>query len=223
MRILIVEDEVRLASTLEDLLESEHYMVDVCHDGVTGLDDALSGIYDGMILDVMLPGMDGFQVVTRLRQEGSSLPVLMLTAKTDLDDRVTGLDKGADYYLTKPFEQEELLACLRALLRRQGEVVSEELEYGGLSLNLQTCMLRQGSRSTRLSSREFEIMRLLLTNRENIIPKETLLVKVWGFESSAEDNVVEVYISFLRKKLQHIKSPVQIEAVRRMGYHLKES
>ena len=131
MRILIVEDEIRLASTLADLLTSEHYIADVCHDGISGLDDALSGIYDGMILDVMLPGMDGFEVIRRLRQEGSSLPVLMLTAKTDLDDRVTGLDQGADYYLTKPFEQEELLACLRALLRRQGEVVSEELEFGG--------------------------------------------------------------------------------------------
>ena len=221
MRILVVEDEVRLASTLEDILTAENYLVDLSYDGISGLDNALSGIYDGMILDVMLPGMDGFQVVRRMRREGCSLPVLMLTAKTDVGDRVNGLDQGADYYLTKPFEQEELLACLRALLRRQGEVVQEELEYGGVILNLQTCVLRYGSHSTRLSSREFEIMRLLLTNKESIIPKGTILLKVWGYESSAEDNVVEVYISFLRKKLHHIKAPVQIEAVRRMGYHLQ--
>lgn len=221
MRILVVEDEKRLASTLSDILSEENYLVDLAYDGVSGLDNAVSGIYDAAILDVMLPGMDGFSIVRRLRQEGIALPVLLLTARSETSDRVTGLDCGADYYLTKPFAREELLACLRAVLRRQGEVVPENLAYGDLTLNLLTGTLVCGVRQTSLSAREFELMRLLLVNRENLLPKETLLVKIWGYNAEVEGNVVEVYMSFLRKKLQHIKSMVRIEAVRRMGYHLR--
>ena len=222
MHILVVEDEKRLASTLADMLEQEHYLVDLAYDGESGLDNAMSGIYDAAILDVMLPKMDGFTIVRQLRQQGIALPVLLLTARTDTADRVNGLDCGADYYLTKPFAQEELLACLRALLRRQGEVVSEELHYGDLTLNLLTCTLSCGEKQVTLSAREFELMRLLLANRENLLSKETLLVKVWGYETEIEGNVVEVYLSFLRKKLKHIKSSVRIEAIRRMGYHLRQ-
>lgn len=222
MRILIVEDEVRLASTLKDILEGEHYLVDVVYDGEAGLDCAQSGIYDGALLDVMLPKLDGFSVARRLRSEGNPLPILMLTARTETHDRVQGLDCGADYYLTKPFQKEELLACLRALLRRQGELVREELQFGDLTLDLLAGSLRRGEKSVQLSAREFELMRLLMANREVIVPKETLLLKVWGYDSEAESNVVEVYISFLRRKLKHMGTSVQIEAVRRMGYHLQE-
>ena len=222
MRILIVEDEARLASTLADILAEAHYLTDVCHDGVSGLDNALSGIYDGVILDVMMPKMDGFEAVRRMREEGCHTPVLMLTAKTELGDRVTGLDCGADYYLTKPFEREELLACLRALLRRTGEVRPDSPAFGDLELDLSAGILRCGGKSTRLSAKEFALMSQLLTNGANIVPKESLLLKVWGYESEAESNTVEVYISFLRKKLQYLRSTVQIEAVRRMGYHLKD-
>lgn len=222
MRILVVEDEKRLADTLCELLSYHKYTVDAAYDGEAGLDSALTGIYDAIILDVMMPKKDGFQVVKELREAGMNTPVLMLTAKSETADKVEGLDKGADYYLTKPFETEELLACLRALLRRQDEVVTEELSFGGLTLNLSSFQLSYGGKSLRLSSREFEIMRLLLANAGNVVPKETLLLKVWGYDSDAEDNHVEVYVSFLRKKLFHICCPVTIESARRLGYYLKE-
>ncbi len=220
MRILVVEDEKRLADTLADILTENKYLVDVAYNGEDGLDNVLSGIYDVIVLDVMIPKMNGYDVLRKMRNEGNSTPVLMLTAKSETTDKITGLDCGADYYLTKPFEIEELLACLRALLRRQGEIVTEELSFEDISLNLATCLLTCDKRSVRLSSREFEMMRLLISNKENIIPKETLLLKIWGYDSEADDNHVEVYISFLRKKLAHIKSAVIIEAVRRVGYHL---
>ena len=221
MRILVVEDEKRLADTLCELLAYHRYTADAAYDGETGLDNALSGIYDAVILDVMMPKKNGYQVVQELRKAGVSTPVLMLTAKSETSDKVEGLDHGADYYLTKPFETEELLACLRALLRRQEEIVPEELTFEGLSLNLSSCVLSYEGHSVRLSSKEFEMMRLLLSGSGNVIPKETLLLKVWGFDSQAEDNHVEVYISFLRKKLFHIHCPVTIESARRLGYFLK--
>lgn len=221
MRILVVEDEKRLADTLCELLAYHRYTADAAYDGETGLDNALSGIYDAVILDVMMPKKNGYQVVQELRKAGVSTPVLMLTAKSETSDKVEGLDHGADYYLTKPFETEELLACLRALLRRQEEIVPEELTFEGLSLNLSSCVLSYESHSVRLSSKEFEMMRLLLSGSGNVIPKETLLLKVWGYDSQAEDNHVEVYISFLRKKLFHIHCPVTIESARRLGYFLK--
>ena len=221
MRLLVVEDEHRLADTLADILQSQKYLVDVCYDGESGLDNAMSGIYDAIVMDVMMPKMNGFEVVRSMRRQGNATPVLLLTARTETMDKVTGLDCGADYYLTKPFEIDELMACLRALLRRQGEVVSEELRFGSVVLNLNTCTIQCEQRSTRLSAKEFELMRILMTNKEKIVPKETLLLKVWGYESDAEDNLVEVYISFLRKKLEFIKADIRIDVVRRVGYHLE--
>lgn len=221
MRILIVEDEQRLARTIGDLLEAHHYTVDLCFDGESGLDNALSAIYDAMILDVMLPKMDGFTVARRLRQAGSNLPILMLTARSEVEDRVSGLDSGADYYLTKPFATEELLACLRALTRKQGNALDNAMTFGDLRLELSSCILHCGERSVRLSRKEFSIMALLMANGDQIVGKDTLILKVWGFESDAEDNNVEVYISFLRKKLSHLKSNVAIRTLRMLGYHLE--
>ena len=222
MRILIVEDEPRLARTIADLLREHRYEADIAADGPAGLDGLLTGIYDAAILDVMLPGMDGFEVVRRLRQQGARTPVLMLTARTGVDDRVLGLDSGADYYLTKPFSNEELLACLRALTRRQGERAENVLTCGDLRLELASCMLVCQSRSVRLSRKEFEILGLLMGQPGRVVSKEQLLLKVWGYESDAEDNNVEVYISFLRKKLSHLGSKVHIRTLRMLGYRLEQ-
>jgi len=222
MRILIIEDEARLASTLQDLLELNGYTADICHDGESGLDNALTGIYDIILLDVMLPKLDGFSVLQRLRTSGASTPVLMLTARSDVSDRVQGLDCGADYYLTKPFEPRELLACIRALTRRQPDLRNPDLlEYGDLKLDKNAFSLLCGERSVRLSRKEFDLMELLVLNRDLILNKETILLKLWGYESDAEDNNVEVYISFLRKKLSHIHSQVRIKTIRLVGYCLE--
>lgn len=222
MRILVVEDEKRLAGTLADLLHRQGYTVDVSNDGVSGLDNALSGIYDLVVLDVMLPGMDGFELLRRLRGEGKTTPVLMLTARSGVADRVQGLDCGADYYLTKPFEPKELLACIRALTRRQPELrQTDALKYGDLRLEKTSFTLSCGERSVRLSRKEFDMMEMLMLNQKLVITKEKLLLKVWGYESDAEDNNVEVYISFLRKKLDHLHSQVKIRTIRMVGYCLE--
>ena len=222
MRVLIVEDEVRLADTLRDLLELNGYTADVCHDGETGLDNALSGIYDVVLLDVMLPKRDGFSVLRQLRSEKSAVPVLMLTARSETEDKVTGLDSGADYYLTKPFHPRELLACVRALTRRQPELREPEgLTCGDLRLEQEAFTLRCGDRSVRLSRKEYDMMELLMRNQRLVVSKESLLVKVWGYDSEAEDNNVEVYISFLRKKLQYLRSAVKIRTSRMAGYCLE--
>ena len=224
MRILIIEDEVRLASTLQDLLDMNGYTADVCHDGESGLDNALSGIYDVVLLDVMLPKMDGFTVLRNLRSAGNAVPVLMLTARSELSDRVEGLDCGADYYLTKPFEPKELLACIRALTRRQPELRSSDaVEFGDLKLDKSAFTLSCGDRQLRLSRKEFDMMELLMRNRDMVLTKETLLLKIWGYESDAEDNNVEVYVSFLRKKLDHLHSRVKIKTIRMVGYCLEVS
>ena len=223
MRLLIVEDEVRLADTLRQLLYRQGYTADVCHDGVSGLDNALTGIYDLVVLDVMLPGMNGFQVAQKLRSANVSAPVLMLTAKSSLDDRVHGLDCGADYYLTKPFEPEELLACVRSLLRRGGgdARTDDAITFGDLRLEPGTFQLSCGERSLRLSRREYDLLELLLRSQGRVVPKEQLLLKVWGYDSDAEDNNVEVYISFLRRKLTHLHSAVTIRTRRMVGYFLE--
>ena len=222
MRVLVVEDEVRLAATLQDLLELNGYTVDVCHDGEAGLVNGLTSIYDVIVLDVMLPKLDGFTVLRRLRAEGCTTPVLMLTALSELSDRVRGLDYGADYYLTKPFEPKELLACIRALTRRQPELrKTDTLEYGDLRLEKTSFTLFCGDRSVRLSRKEYDMMEILMLNREMVITKENLLLKVWGYESDAEENNVEVYISFLRKKLDHLRSTVKIRTIRMVGYCLE--
>lgn len=224
MRILIVEDEVRLASTLQDLLELNGYSADTCHDGEAGLDNALSGIYDVVILDVMLPKMDGFSVLRSLRAAGNTTPVLLLTARSEVSDKVEGLDCGADYYLTKPFAPGELLACIRALTRRQPELQpANTLSYGDVTLDKNSFSLNCGDRSVRLSRKEFDIMELLMRNREVVLTKETLLLKIWGYESDAEDNNVEVYISFLRKKLAHLHAHIRIKTIRMVGYCLEQA
>ena len=223
MRLLIVEDEVRLADTLRQLLNRQGYTADVYYDGVSGLDNATTGIYDLMVLDVMLPGMNGFQVVKKLREAGVTTPVLMLTAKSDVGDRIHGLDCGADYYLTKPFEPEELLACVRSLLRRGGgdARTDDAITFGDLRLEPGTFQLSCGERSLRLSRREYDMLELLLRSQGRVVPKEQLLLKVWGYDSDAEDNNVEVYISFLRRKLTHLHSAVTIRTRRMVGYFLE--
>ena len=224
MRLLIVEDEVRLADTLRQLLNRQGYTADVYYDGVSGLDNATTGIYDLMVLDVMLPGMNGFQVVKKLREAGVTTPVLMLTAKSDVSDRIHGLDCGADYYLTKPFEPEELLACVRTLLRRSGGQLQESdtLTWGDLSLERTTFTLSCAEREVRLSRREYDLIELLMRNGNQVVTKEQMLVKVWGYDSQAEDNNVEVYISFLRRKLNHLHSTVKIKTLRMLGYCLTQ-
>lgn len=222
MRVLVVEDEVRLAATLQDLLEMGGYTADVCHDGEAGLDNALTDIYDIIILDVMLPKLNGFDVLRRLRGEGNVTPVLMLTARSEVSDKVEGLDRGADYYLTKPFEPKELLACIRALARRQPELrEAGVLSFADLRLEQSAFNLSCAERSVRLSRKEYDMMELLMRNQKMVVPKETLLLKVWGYESDAEDNNVEVYISFLRKKLEHLRSQVKIKTIRMVGYCLE--
>lgn len=220
MKILIIEDEKLLADSLKMLLERKGFEVECAYDGITGADYAELGIYDLLILDVMMPGMNGYEVARTVRQKRCSTPILMLTAKSELEDRINGLNAGADYYLTKPFDTRELLACINALLRRQGGQV-DEMTYGNTSLNLSTCVLSCNDKCIRLSDREFDMMRFLLQSKENNIAKEVLLVRIWGFESNATENHVEVYIGFLRKKLQSIGSNIRIEAIRRQGYHLE--
>lgn len=223
MRVLVVEDEVRLAATLQDLLELNGYTVDVCHDGEAGLDNALTSIYDVILLDVMLPKRNGYEIVHALRKGGDKTPVLMLTARTEVEDRINGLDSGADYYLTKPFDSNELLACIRAITRRNTDAVDNALAFGDLRLELDTCQLSCGERSVRLSKKEFSMMEKLMANSGKVVTKEQLLLSVWGYESEAEDNNVEVYISFLRKKLKHLKSRVAIKTLRMVGYVLQEA
>ena len=220
MKILLIEDEKILADSLKAMLVGRGYDVDAVYDGENGLEFARLGVYDLVILDVMMPGLSGYQVARQLRSEHCAVPILMLTAKSDLLDRVEGLNSGADYYLTKPFDSRELIACIHALLRRQGKQV-DQLSYGNTELDLATGILRCGEQSVRLSAREFDVMRFLLKSGGRNISKETLLQRVWGYDSNAVENHVEVYVGFLRKKLQSIGSNLRIEAVRRLGYHLE--
>ena len=220
MKILIVEDEVLLANSLKTLLEKKGFTVEVAYDGETGKDYAETGVYDLLILDVMMPKLNGYDLARQVRAERCATPILMLTAKGELEDRIEGLNAGADYYLTKPFDTRELLACINALLRRQGDQV-DELRFGNTALDLASGMLVCGAERVRLSAKEFDIMRFLLQSKGNNLSKEVLLARVWGFGSNAVENHVEVYVGFLRKKLASIGSNVRIEAVRRLGYHLE--
>lgn len=221
MRILIVEDEVRLAEALGQIMTEQKYIVDMVHDGESGLDYAISGLYDVIILDVMIPKISGFEVVKALRTQKNTTPVLLLTAKDEITDKVVGLDCGADDYMTKPFAPEELLARVRALSRRQGEVILEEIEFADLNLNLSNNSLYRGAKSVHLGFKEFEVLKILMSNPKQIIPKEEIIIKVWGMASSAEDNNVEAYISFLRKKFFFLGSHVNIGTVRKVGYRLE--
>ena len=220
MKILLIEDEKLLSDSLKALLTAKGFDVEAVYDGETGAEYALLGIYDLLILDVMMPGMDGYQVARQVRSRRCSVPILMLTARSGVTDRIEGLNAGADYYLTKPFDSRELLACINALLRRQGEQV-DQLVFGNTELDLSTSILHCKEKSIRLSAKEFDIMRFLLQSGSRNLSKEVLLSRVWGFESNAVDNHVEVYMGFLRKKLRSIGSNIRIEAVRRLGYHLE--
>ena len=220
MKILVIEDEQLLAQSIKAVLEQKGFEVETVYDGETGAEYARLGIYDLLILDVMLPGLDGFQVAQALRAGRCATPILMLTAKSGIEDRITGLNAGADYYLTKPFDTRELLACVGALLRRQGAQV-DELRFGNTGLDLDSGLLFCGEKSLRLSAREFDVMRLLMQSGERILSKEIILARVWGYESNAVENHVEVYVGFLRKKLRAIGSNVRINAIRRLGYHLE--
>lgn len=220
MKILIVEDEKLLADSLKELLEHKGFQVEAVYDGEAGREYALLGIYDLLILDVMMPKLSGFEVAAQVRAQRCSTPILMLTARSSLEDRIQGLNAGADYYLTKPFDTRELLACINALLRRQGNQV-DELTYGNTALDLSSGTLICGNQSVRLSSREFDVMRFLLQSGQRNLSKEVILARVWGYDSEAVENHVEVYIGFLRKKLAAIGSNVKIVSIRRMGYHLE--
>ena len=220
MKILIVEDEVLLADSLKKALEKKGFTVETAYDGETGKEYAELGVYDLLILDVMMPKLNGYDLARQVRKDRCATPILMLTAKSGLEDRIEGLNAGADYYLTKPFDMRELMACINALLRRQGNQV-DELTFGNTALDLSSGTLVCGENSVRLSAKEFDVMRFLLQSGRNNLSKEVLLAKVWGFESNAVENHVEVYVGFLRKKLAAIGSNVKIEAVRKLGYHLE--
>ncbi|MBQ4578571.1 MAG: response regulator transcription factor [Clostridia bacterium] len=220
MKILIIEDEKLLAESMKTLLETKGFQVEAVYDGETGAEYAELGVYDLLILDVMMPGMNGYDVARKVRAGRCATPILMLTARSGLEDRIQGLNAGADYYLTKPFDTRELLACINALLRRQGNQV-DELAFGNTILDLASGRLVCGEKNVRLSAREFDVMRLLLQSQDRNLSKEVILARVWGYDSNAVENHVEVYVGFLRKKLRSIGSNIRIEAVRRLGYHLE--
>lgn len=223
MRILIVEDEISLAEAVTAILKKEQYFVDAVYDGRDGLDYALSGIYDLILLDIMLPKMNGLDVLREIRNNNISTPVMLLTARSEINDKIKGLDCGADDYLTKPFNKGELLARIRALTRRKGEIPSNELMFGDLTLNQSTYELICGNLNVKLGAKEFKIMQMLMFAPKSIISKDEFIEKIWGYDSEAEYNSIEVYISFLRKKLGAIKSTVQIKASRGIGYYIEEN
>ena len=223
MRVLLVEDEKSLSGAVCRLLGREHIVADAVYTGPEGLDYALSGGYDAIILDVMLPGMDGFTILERIRAGGVKTPVMMLTARGDLQDRVRGLQGGADYYLPKPFQMEELVACLRAITRRGDGAPVMALRYGGVSLSEKDAKLtcEATGQSVKLGAKEYQLMELFLRNPGQILPRETLIERVWGYESDAEYNNLEVYVSFLRKKLGFIGAKAKLKATRGLGYSLE--
>ena len=220
MRILVIEDEKLLADSIKALLESKGFEVEAVYDGELGEQYAQLGIYDLLILDVMMPKMDGYQVARQVRASRCSTPILMLTAKSAVEDRIEGLNAGADYYLTKPFDSRELMACINALLRRQGNQV-DELSFGNTALDLSSSLLVCGEKNVRLSAKEFNVMRMLLQSGGHNLSKEQIIARVWGYDSNAVENHVEVYVGFLRKKLASICSNIKIVSVRRLGYHLE--
>ncbi len=221
MQVLVVEDEINLATAIVNVCKAQKYQAEAVYNGADGLEYGKTGQYDVIILDVMLPQKNGFQVAAELRKAGVSTPILMLTALDDVSDKVRGLDCGADDYLTKPFETDELLARVRALTRRQGPVQLNELCYGDLVLSLNSYALSRGERQIRLSHKEFEVLKMLMSDPERITGTEDLIVKIWGMDSDAVNNNVEAYISFLRKKLFYLGSSVQIVSQRRLGYRLE--
>ena len=221
MNVLVVEDERNLADAIVKILEDEGYNAEATYDGKAGLTCAKSGLYDAIVLDVMLPGMSGYDVVNKIRHAGVSTPVLMLTARTSTEDKVRGLDSGADDYMTKPFEAPELLARLRALTRRRGDVLIDEIKFADIRLDLNTHDLSCAEKSVHLSGKEFEVLSILLGSSSRVVSKQDLLTRVWGTDGEASENSVEAYVSFIRKKLSHIGSKVQVTTLRMLGYRLE--
>jgi len=221
MNILLVEDEKSLSNAIKKILEGRGYFVDAVYDGLSAIDYAKGMEYGLIILDVMLPKLDGFEVVRILRKDGVNVPILMLTARTTVRDKVTGLNYGADDYMTKPFDTEELLARVGALTRRTGEVIVDDIKFEDLVLNVKSAELSCGQESVQLSRREFDVMKTFMYNPKMTVTKDSLIINVWGIESDATDNNVEVYISFLRKKLKFLGSRVSIKNIQKIGYKLE--
>ncbi|MBQ1404632.1 MAG: response regulator transcription factor [Oscillospiraceae bacterium] len=222
MKLLYAEDEKSLSEAVVDVLEYNKFSVDAVYDGMDALDYARSGHYDGIILDVMMPKLSGLEVLERLRAAGSKTPILLLTAKSEIEDRIAGLDLGADDYLPKPFAMGELLARIRAMLRRRAEFTPDVLSLGNLSLDRQSYTLSVGENRMILPKLEFQLMELFLLNRGIYLSTEDILVKVWGYDTDTEIGVVWVYISYLRKKLTALGANVAIQAKRNIGYTLTE-
>ena len=224
MRILVVEDEYSLADAMGEALKRENYMVDISYVGNSALDIALSRIYDIIILDLMLPNLNGLEILKYIRKEKISSYVMILTAKGELDDKVKGLDYGADDYMTKPFHIRELLARIRAVSRRNGDIDDYTLSFADLKLNLKTCDIlnTNNSQSMTLSGKEFALMEFLFRNKNQVVNREQIAERIWGYDNDSQYNNVEVYVSFLRKKIKFLESNVRIKAIRGIGYMLEE-
>ena len=224
MRILVVEDEYSLADAMGEALKRENYMVDISYEGNSALDIALSRIYDIIILDLMLPNLNGLEILKYIREEKISSYVMILTAKGELDDKVKGLDYGADDYMTKPFHIRELLARIRAVSRRNGDIDDYTLSFADLKLNLKTCDIlnANNSQSMTLSGKEFALMEFLFRNKNQVVNREQIAERIWGYDNDSQYNNVEVYVSFLMKKIKFLESNVRIKAIRGIGYMLEE-
>lgn len=223
MKLLLVEDEKELSEALVEILSKNKYVVDAVYDGEDGLNYALTDIYDVIVLDIMIPKLNGLSVLKELRKKEVTTPIIMLTAKSQIEDRVQGLDLGADDYLTKPFAAEELLARLRSITRRKGNVINDNyLSYGDVRLDLNTYDLEVKGESIRLTLKEFEIIKYFMERPKVVVSKDDLITKLWGFDAEIEYNNIEVYISFIRKKLQHLNSRVNIVTIRGVGYRMEE-
>lgn len=221
MRLLLCEDEVELSNALVAMLKHSNYSVDAVYDGEEALSYLETGEYDGVILDIMMPKVDGITVLKTIRGRGNGVPVLLLTAKSEIDDKVLGLDSGADDYLTKPFSSKELVARIRSITRRQGEIADSVLSFGNISLDRLTFELRSDKDSVRLSNKEFQMLEILMTNPLNVVSTDRFMERVWGYDSNSEINVVWVYVSSLRKKLAAVGAKVEIKARRNLGYSLE--
>lgn len=223
MRLLLAEDEVELANALATILKRKNYSVDIVYNGEDALFYLESEVYDALILDIMMPKVDGIEVLKKIRLQGNNIPVLLLTAKSEIEDKVLGLDTGADDYLTKPFNTQELLARIRAITRRRSEILENRLKFGDIVLDRLTFELISKKNKVLLTSKEFQIMEMLMVNQNQMIPSERIMEKVWGYNSDVENNVVWTYISYLRKKLRLLESTVDIKSVRNIGYVLEDT
>lgn len=222
MRLLLVEDEKQLSEALQQILIRNKYAVDAVYNGDEGLDYSLTDVYDVIILDIMLPKLNGLEILKMIRRRKISTPVILLTAKDSVEDKILGLDSGADDYLSKPFSPDELLARLRALTRRNGDFINENiLEFSDIRLNLSTYDMEVNDNSITLTQKEFEILKYFMQRPKLVVSKDDLITKLWGFDSDVEHNNIEVYISFLRKKLAYVESNVKITTIRRVGYRLE--